>query len=246
MHIVPISWDISTIIAVIGCFLGIINTYILVKQHKYNKKQTDKADLQLQPNFDISLLYSDKIRNSYNINLNKDADIKDVPFDTVDLELKVVGGIATNLKLDVFPIIDISFYGMSESKFPLPLRVPCIASNFFCLGTFPSGENLYLKKSEGNLYFLHVLSSTINAKLKKLYPNDLVFAVATPQYYSCISYTDSYRKQQEYYLHNNLPISAESYKENTDACKCYVDFNSSNIDDGLIVSIINLAYPENQ
>lgn len=244
MHITPTSWGITTILAIIGSIIGIINTCILVMQHINSKKRTDKTELQSQPNFDISLLYSDKIRNGNNAILNKDADIKDVPFDTVEMELKVVGGLATNLKLDVFPIIEISFYGMSDSSFPL--RVPCIASDFFSVGTFHAEENLYSKKAEGNLYFLHVLSSTINAKLKELYPNDLVFAVATPQYYSCISYTDSYRQQQKYYLRNNHPISAKFYKEDTDACKCYVNFNSSNIDDKLIVSIINLAFPENQ
>lgn len=122
------NWSITNILAVLGGILGVINTVILVLQYINDKKQTTKSELQSQPNFDISFLYSDKIRNKGNIQLNKIANIKDVPFDTVEMELKVVGSIASNIKLDVFPIIDIAFYGLSDSTFPL--IVSCGVINF--------------------------------------------------------------------------------------------------------------------
>lgn len=223
--------------------MGVINTFILIKQYLSEKKQSQKSDLRTQPNSDISLLYSDKIRDIVSKQINSIADIKEVSFDTVEMELNVVGGIATNLKLDVFPIIDICFYGISDSTWPL--RVSCIASNYFHLATFPvdGKENVYSKKGEGNLYFLHVFSTVLNAKLKELYPEELVFAIATPHYYSCISYTDSYKQPQKYYLHNNHPISAQTYGENTKGCSCYIDFNNANIDSRQIEHIINLAFP---
>lgn len=115
MQFAPTSWDITTILAVLGGILGVINTYILIKQYLSEKKQSQKSNLRTQPNFDISLLYSDKIRDIVSKQTNSLADIKEVPFDTVEMELNVVGGIATNLKLDVFPIIDICFYGISDS-----------------------------------------------------------------------------------------------------------------------------------
>lgn len=246
MQFAPTSWDITTILAVLGGILGVINTYILIKQYLSEKKQSQKSNLRTQPNFDISLLYSDKIRDIVSKQTNSLADIKEVPFDTVEMELNVVGGIATNLKLDVFPIIDICFYGISDSTWPL--RVSCIASNYFHLATFPvdGKENVYSKKGEGNLYFVHVFSTALNAKLKELYPEELVFAIATPHYYSCISYTNSFKQPQKYYLHNNHPISAQSYSENTKECSCYIDFNNPNIDNMQIERIINLAFPENQ
>lgn len=246
MQLTPTSWDITTILAVLGGILGVVNTYILVKQYLSKKKQSKKSELRIQPNFDISLLYSDKIRDKVSEQINSIADIKDVPFDTVEMELNVVGGIATNLKLDVFPIIDICFYGISDSTWPL--RVSCIASNYFHLATFSvdGKENVYSKKREGNLYLVHVFSTALNAKLKELYPEELVFAIVTPHYYSCISYTDSYKQPQKYYLHNNHPISEQTYSENTKECSCYIDFSNSNIDNRQIEHIINLAFPENQ
>jgi len=245
MQLAPTSWDITTILAVLGGVLGIVNTYILIRQYLSEKKQSKKSELRTQPNFDISLLYSDKIRNDIVAEQsNFIADIQDVQFDTVEMELKVVGGIATNLKLDVFPIIDICFYGISDST--LPLKVSCIAPNFFHLDTFTVEDNRYSKRAKGNLYFLHNFSSAINAKLKEMYPDDLVFAIATPHYYSCISYTDSYKNQKKYYLHNNHPISSESYSEHTKECNCYADFQNRNVDIRQIEHIINLAFPENQ
>ena len=238
------DWDLTTIIAVVGAFLGIINTFILILQYKSEKKKDKKADLQSQPNFDITLLYSDKIRNDENIKLNEIANIEDVSFDTVEIELKVVGGVATNVQLDVIPIIDISFYGLSNSTFPF--IVSCCTINFFSLATYPLSDNIYSKKAEGNLYFIHALSSAINARLKNLFPNDLVFALAIPQYYSHISYTDSCKQSQDYYLHNNQPINAESFTYSTKDCKCYIHLNGFNIDDKIVEHIINSAFPENQ
>lgn len=246
MQLAPTSWDIATILAILGGILGFANTYILIKQHLSDKKQSKKSELRTQPNFDISLLYSDKIRDKVSQQSNSIADIKDLPFDTVEMELNVVGGIATNLKLDVFPIIDICFYGISTSTWPL--RVSCIATNFFYLATLTveGKDNVYSKEGVGNLYFLHVFSTLLNAKLKDSYPGELVFAVATPHYYSCISYTDAYKHPQKYYLHNNHPISTQVYDENTKGCSCYIDFNYPNIDNRQIEHIINLAFPENQ
>ena len=237
-------WDITSIIAAIGALLGVINTIILVLQYRNGKKNDKNSELLSQPNFDITLLYSDKIRNDDDIKLNKIANIEDVPFDTVEIELKVVGGIATNVKLDVTPIIDIAFYGLSDSSFPFV--VSCCTINFFSLATFPISENLYSKKAAGNLYYIHALSSVINAKLKALFPNELVFAIATPQYYSHISYTDSYRQRQNYYLHNNHPISADSFANNTKGCNCYVQLNGFSIDIRIVEHIIKAAFPKNQ
>lgn len=245
MQFSQITWDITTILAIIGGILGVINTIILIFQYIHSSKQSHKVDLSAHPNFDIILLYSDKIRNSLTSALNGIADINDVPFDTVEIQLNVVGGVATNLKLDVTPLIEIQIYGLSETPLGLPLSSTCVALNFFGWDTSPLDSNKYLKCGEGNVYLIHLLSSLVNAKLKELYPDTSVFGIVTPQYYSRISYIDSYKCHQEYFLHNNHPISKDAYKENTSENKCFVDFNGK-FSDEVIERIINLAFPENQ
>ena len=245
MQPAQINLDITTILAIIGGVLGVTNTIILIFQYFHSTKQAHKVDLSAHPNFDITLLYSDKIRNAISSEINEIADIEEVPFDTVDMELNVVGGVATNLKFDVTTLLDLHIYGLTEGPLEMPLKTTCISINFFGWDISPIDSNKYLKRAEGNVYKIHLLTSLVNAKLKERYPVPLVFATACPQYYTRISYIDSYKKQQEYFLHNNHPISADAYKENINEHKCFVDFNG-NFSENIIEHIINQAFPENQ
>lgn len=245
MQTAQITWDLTTILAIIGGVLGIINTLVLIFQYIHSTKQARKVDLSAHPNFDITLLYSDKIRNVLSSELIEIADVEDVPFDTVEMELNVVGGVATNLKLDVTTLIDLHIYGLTEGPLQMPLKTTCVPINFFGWDISPLATNKYLKQAEGNIYKIHLLSSLVNAKLKERYPDTLVFAIATPQYYSRISYIDSYKNNQEYFLHNNHPISIAEYKEIVDEHKCFVDFNGKFSED-IIERIIKQAFPENQ
>ena len=245
MQTAQITWDLTTILAIIGGVLGVINTIILIFQYIHFTKQARKVDLSAHPNFDITLLYSDKIRNVLSSEFNEIADIEDVPFDTVEMELNVVGGVATNLKLDVSTLIVLHIYGLTKGPLQTPLKTTCVPINFFGWDISPIDSNKYLKRAEGNVYKIHLLTSLVNAKLKERYPDTLVFATACPQYYSRISYIDSYKKQQEYFLHNNHPISADDYKENVNEHKSFVDFNG-NFSEDIIEHIINQSFPENQ
>lgn len=241
-----ITLDITTIIAILGGVLGVINTIILIFQYIHSSKQAHKLDLSAHPNFDITLLYSDKIRNSLSSELIEFADINDVPFDTVEIQLNVVGGVATNLKMDVTPLIDIHIYCLSEDSSGLPLNSTCVAMNFFRWDISPLDSNKYLKRANnGNVYLINILYSLINAKLKELYPDTSLFGTATPHFYSRISYIDSYKCHQEYFLHNNRPISKDAYNRNISEHKCYVDFNGK-FSDELIERIIKLSFPETQ
>lgn len=244
MQLFPENWDITTIVGIIGGVLGTINTILLVKQYRFEKRKARKSDLQSLPNFDVFFVFSDKIRNN-DVTLHTDANIDDVPFDTVEMQLNVIGGIASNLKCDVIPVIQVAFYGMSNSTFPISIFL--IATGFFDLGTSPKGDGKYYKYAKGNLYNLYRLSSAINAMLKTMYPNDLVFAVTTPHYYSSISYYDSFKEPHSYYLHNNHPISEDAFKKATDtsAFDGYVDFYGNFVEDRLIRLIIDRVFPEN-
>lgn len=242
MQLSHITWDITTILAILGGVVGVISTLILIFQYSQSAKQAHKVDLSAHPNFDISFLYSHKIRDVLSTELNEIADIEDESNDTVAMELNVVGGVATNLKLDVIPLIDLHIYGLTEGPFEMPLRTTFVPINFFRWDMSQLDSNKYLKRAEGNVYKIRLLSSLVNAKLKERYPDMLIFAIPYPHYYSRISYIDSYKNHQEYFLHNNHPISIDDFKKNVNGHKCFVDFNSK-FSGEIIERIIDQVFP---